>query len=488
MRRRSSSQPSLLTTTVVAQWLNYPTPGVPRLPDGKPDLSAPAPRTADGKPDLSGIWSGAGPSYRFNIAQDLETKDIQPWAEALFIKRVRDARMDSPLSKCLPVSVPYHNFFNLTRIVQTPALVVMLYESANVPPRTVFTDGRDLPKDPNPTWFGYSIGRWEGDTLVITSAGFNDQGWLDSSGHPQTESLRLTERLRRRDFGHMDYEITVDDPKVFTRPFTIKRERLLSPDTQLLEDVCENERSRARMSGDTGVRLRPEQVAPLAGVYEIAPGREFTITVTEDLVFVRGLNEPRVPLLVQSETRFMSTTTPIGLEFFKDARGTVTHVHRARRCGRGTEGRSGRTLRHRRSDRSDHRRRADRRGGGHARGADRPSPLRGSGEASVPASPLTADSYAALEKRCGTPKAVSPESIAALRRARWVPFLHLDQAHRAKRRRSHRRNDSAPRRAASPTRFNLFVFVDGAIRGHGVADADDAGARRRGRRRSHHRR
>ena len=171
----------------------------------------------------------------------------------------------------------------------------MLYESANVPPRTIFTDGRDLPKDPNPTWFGYSIGRWEGDTLVITSAGFNDQGWLDSSGHPQTESLRLTERLRRRDFGHLDYEITVDDPKVFTKPFTIKRERTLSPDTQLLEDVCENERSRVRMSGDTGVRLRPEQVAPLAGVYELAPGREFTVTVTEDLVFVRGLNEPEGP-------------------------------------------------------------------------------------------------------------------------------------------------------------------------------------------------
>jgi len=243
---------SLLSTPVIAQWLNYPTPGVPRLPDGKPNLSAPVPKALDGKPDLSGIWSGAGPSYRFNIAQDLEAKDIQPWAEALFIKRVRDSRMDSPLSKCLPVSVPYHNFFNLTRIVQTPSLVVMLYESANVPPRTIFTDGRDLPKDPNPTWFGYSIGRWEGETLVITSAGFNDQGWLDSSGHPQTESLRLTERLRRRDYGHLEYEITVDDPKVFTRPFTIKRERTLSPDTQLLEDVCENERSRVRMSGDTG--------------------------------------------------------------------------------------------------------------------------------------------------------------------------------------------------------------------------------------------
>jgi hypothetical protein len=316
----------LLTPTVAAQWLNYPTPGVPRLPDGKPDLSAPVPRAPDGKPDLSGIWSGAGPSYRFNIAQDLDTKDIHPWAEALFIQRVRDARMDSPLSKCLPVSVPYHNFFNLTRIVQTPALIVMLYESANVPPRTIFTDGRDLPKDPNPTWFGYSIGRWEGDTLIVTTAGFNDQGWLDSSGHPQTESLRLTERLRRRDFGHLDYEITVDDPKVFTKPFTIKRERLLSPDTQLLEDVCENERSRAHMSGDTGVRLRPDQVAPLGGDYEIAPGRELTIAVIGDQVYLRGLNEPKVPLLVQSETKFMSTTTPIGLEFVKDARGSVTHV------------------------------------------------------------------------------------------------------------------------------------------------------------------
>jgi hypothetical protein len=317
---------SLLATPVAAQWLNYPTPGVPRLADGKPNLAAPAPRAPDGKPDLSGIWSGAGPSYRFNIAQDLEPKDIQPWAEALFVQRVRDARMDSPLSKCLPVSVPYHNFFNLTRIVQTPALIVMLYESANVPPRTVFTDGRDLPKDPNPAWFGYSVGRWEGETLVITSAGFSDKGWLDSAGHPQTESLRLTERLRRRDFGHLDYEITVDDPKVFTRPFTIARERLLSPDTTLLEDVCENERSRAHMSGDTGLRLRPEQVAPYAGVYEIAPGREFTIAVTDDLVFVRGLNEPKLPLLVQSETKFMSTATPTGFEFVKDARGSVTHV------------------------------------------------------------------------------------------------------------------------------------------------------------------
>jgi len=213
---------SLLSTTAAAQWLKYPTPGTPRLSDGTPNMTAPTPRTADGKPDLSGVWRGAGPLYRFNIAEDLKPEDIQPWAEALFLQRVRDSRKDSPLARCLPVSIPFHNFFNLTRIVQTPGLVLILYESPNSPHRTVFTDGRDLPKDANPTWLGYSVGRWEGDTFMVTTTGFNDKGWLDSAGHPQTESLRITERLRRRDFGHMDFEMTIDDPKVFTRPFTVK--------------------------------------------------------------------------------------------------------------------------------------------------------------------------------------------------------------------------------------------------------------------------
>jgi hypothetical protein len=311
---------------VAAQWINYPTPGIPRLPDGKPDLSAPVPRLADGKPDLSGIWRGAGPLYRFNIAQDLEPQDIQPWAEELFLQRVRDSRKDSPLAKCLPVSVPYHNFFNLMRIVQTPPLMVMLYEAPNGPHRTVFTDGRDLPKDPNPAWLGYSVGRWEGDTLLVTTAGFNDSGWLDSAGHPQTESLRVTERMRRRDFGHMEYEITIDDPNVFTKPFSVKAVRLLAPDTDLLEDVCENELDQRRLSGDTGIRLRPELLATYAGVYELAPGREAVVTAVGDLLFVKGLNEPKLPLLVTSETHFMSTATPNGFEFVKDAQGNVTHL------------------------------------------------------------------------------------------------------------------------------------------------------------------
>jgi len=316
---------SLLPAGAAAQWTN-PTPGLPRLPDGKPNLSAPAPKALDGKPDLTGVWRGAAPIYRFNIAQDLKPEDIQPWAEALFLQRVRDSRKDSPLAHCQPVSVPFHDFFDLVRIVQNPAMIVMMFESPNSPHRIVFTDGRELPKDPNPTRLGYSIGRWEGDTLVVTTTGFNDRGWLDSAGHPQTESLRVTERFRRRDVGHMDFEITIDDPKVFTKPFTVKAERQLAPDTEVMEDVCENEIDRAHLSGDTGMRLSPQQVAPYAGVYELAPGRQFTITVTGDLVFVQGLNEPRLPLLVQSETHFMSTATPNGFEFVKDAQGRVTHI------------------------------------------------------------------------------------------------------------------------------------------------------------------
>ena len=239
---------SLAAVPATGQWINYRAPGAPRLPDGSVNLSAPTPRTADGHPDLSGVWSGAGPMYRFNIAQDLQPGDVKPWAEALFLQRLRDSRKDSPLARCLPVSVPYHNFFNLTRFVQTPAMLVMSYESPNSPYRTIYTDGRPLPVDPNPAWFGYSIGRWEGDTLVVTTAGFNDRAWLDSAGHPQTETLRLTERIRRRDFGHMDFEMTLDDPAVFTKPVTIKTQRVLAPDTDILEDFCENEKDQHHFS------------------------------------------------------------------------------------------------------------------------------------------------------------------------------------------------------------------------------------------------
>ena len=158
------------------------------------------------------------------------------------------------------------------------------------------------------------------------TAGFNDRAWLDSAGHPQTESLRLTERIRRRDFGHMDFETTIDDPKVFTKPFTIKTERVLAPDTDLLEDVCENEKSRQHFSQAAGVAVSPAVIAAYAGVYDMGAGREAVVTAEGDLLFVKGLNEPKLPLLAQSDTHFLSTATPTGFEFVKDAQGRVTHM------------------------------------------------------------------------------------------------------------------------------------------------------------------
>ena len=184
--------------------------------------------------------------------------------------------------------------------------------------RTVFTDGRDLPKDPNPTWMGYSVGRWEGDTLVVTTAGFNDRGWLDIEGHPHTEALKITERFHRRDFGHMDLEMTVDDPKTFTRPFSFRMDKTLMPDTDLLESVCENDRSVTHMLGGTGAKLAPEVLARYVGAYEYGPGRPATIGVEGDLLFLQeGTNPLRFPFAPTpgSETVFVARTNGDVLEF-----------------------------------------------------------------------------------------------------------------------------------------------------------------------------
>src|SRR5215470_3128397 len=257
---------ALAALPAAAQWIGIKAPGIPRLPDGKPNLSAPAPRIADGKPDLSGIWRGGGGRFDYDVAQGLKPEDIQPWAEALRRERVADFRKDSPLARCLPVSLPFHNSRDLSRIVQTPGLIVILYESPNSPHRTIFTDGRELPKDPNPTWLGYSVGRWEGDTLVVNSSGFNDQGWLDVGGNPQTESLRLTERFRRPDFGHLQLEVTFEDPKTFTKPFTLRTNKTYVADTEIFEDVCENERDSTHLR--SGVKVSPETLAKYAGAYD----------------------------------------------------------------------------------------------------------------------------------------------------------------------------------------------------------------------------
>jgi hypothetical protein len=318
----------LLSTAAPAQWLDYPAPGIPRTADGKPNLAAPAPKASDGKPDLSGVWRGPGAgSYDRNVATDLKPSDIQPWAEALYQQRVRDMGKDAPRANCLPDPFPYYHMVDLARFVQTPGLIVILYQgTTNSVHRTIFTDGRPLPKDPNPTWMGYSVGHWDRDTLVVDTAGFNDRSWLDIEGHPHTEALHITERFRRRDFGHMDLEMTIDDPKAFTRPFSFRMDKTLTPDTDLFESVCENDRSVPHMLGGTEItRLAPEVLSRYAGTYEYAPGRRAVISSEGDLLFLQeGPNPLKIPLAPRSETVFVLRPNGDWVEFSRDARGAVT--------------------------------------------------------------------------------------------------------------------------------------------------------------------
>jgi hypothetical protein len=258
-----------------AQWLNHPTPGIPRTRDGKPNLSAPAPRASNGKPDLSGVWqTEPAPSaeferllgdasafvvpgddlrtfskYFFNVLADFKPEEAPIRPEAAELSRKRAASSLSPSSHCLPIGIPAAGLLSYApfKVVQTPGLIVIMYEVDNTH-RQVYTDGRKLPEDPQPAWLGYSAGRWEGDTLVVDTAGFNDKSWLDAFGHPHSEALRVQERYRRRDFGHMDVHVTLDDPKVFTKPFTFKYTQLLVPDGDILESFCaENEKDRSHL-------------------------------------------------------------------------------------------------------------------------------------------------------------------------------------------------------------------------------------------------
>jgi hypothetical protein len=243
---------SAISTPARAQWDNIKTPAIPRTKDGKPDLSAPAPKTADGKGDLTGIWMPVGIKYLLNIAADLKPGEVpfQPWAETEFKRRMDTNMKDDPDARCLPSSMPRKDAITSPyKIIQLPNEVVFLYESRWTF-RQVFTDGRALPKDPQPSWDGYSVGHWEGDTLVVESNGFNDKTWLDSNGHPHTDALKVTERFRRKDFGHLEIQITIDDPKAYTKPWTVTEVPTLLADTELIEYICnENEKDLVHLVG-----------------------------------------------------------------------------------------------------------------------------------------------------------------------------------------------------------------------------------------------
>jgi hypothetical protein len=268
---------AVLSVSLHAQWASYPTPGVPRTADGKPILDGPAPKTADGKVDFSGIWglgfgggggcgrgAGAGgapptppppdpnaipTSQFFEVAGRGYALPLQPWAAELKKRRMADNSKDNPDVWCLPIGLmQYHNHPQPRQIVQTKNLMLITYES-NYGLRYIYMDGRPAPNnDPTPWWFGYSRGWWEGDdTLVIETTNFRGDeraGWLDVNGSPYTDALKMTERFRRPTFGTMQIDVTIDDPKAYTKPFTVRVNHRLMVDTEMIEFICnENEQS-----------------------------------------------------------------------------------------------------------------------------------------------------------------------------------------------------------------------------------------------------
>jgi len=228
-----------------AQWINIKTAGIPRTQDGKPNLTAPAPKMPDGKPDLSGLWD-ADRRFLVNIAVNLKDEDLgmKPEALRLYNQRKDGSRAkEEPDANCLPQGVPKIDAAPVPwKLVQGPRQVTILYEAFTLF-REIFTDGRDFPPDMNPAWLGYSIGHWDGDTLVVETRGFNGKIWLDQAGHPASDALHVTERFHRKDFGHMDLAITIDDPKMYDKVWTVHESPTLLADTELLEFNCnENER------------------------------------------------------------------------------------------------------------------------------------------------------------------------------------------------------------------------------------------------------
>ena len=251
-----------------AQWLNNRDSTTSRPLDARPDLSAPAPRL-NGKPDLSGLWQAErtpvaefvrvlGPGlpdiqpdlnettkHVINVFWDVNPGELplRPEAVALTEQRQKSGR-DFQSAYCLPSSLPAATLILNVKMIQAAGEIVVLHGNGD-PARQIYVDGRSLPQNPDPSWMGTSAGRWQDDTLVVETTGFQERAWLDAFGHPRSEAMRITERYRRRDVGHMDLEMTFDDAKYYTRPFGFKTTLTLIPDGDVLEYVCtENQKFR----------------------------------------------------------------------------------------------------------------------------------------------------------------------------------------------------------------------------------------------------
>jgi hypothetical protein len=335
-----------------AQWLKHPTPGIPRTTDGKPDFAAATPRAPDGKPDLSGLWAKMSPKYARNIAADLKSDEIRPWARALVEQRREDLGKDGMQVRCLPLGPAYATSGDSTgsemvRIVQTSQLIVML--NPDLTYRQIWLDGRVLESEPNPSWMGYSVGHWEGDALVVESVGFHAGTWLDRDGNPHTEKLRVTERYRRPSFGSLEVEVTLSDPDAYARPWTVKTAATYAADTEMLEWVC-NEgagRSLVHWVGTAADERKNEVKVPAAilsryvGTYVEQPpfwrtaqlaaspvpsGRTLQITIEDGRLVGDMDGRGKQPLVAISNTEFTGLYG-LGVEFIDGSAGGLYVKH-----------------------------------------------------------------------------------------------------------------------------------------------------------------
>jgi hypothetical protein len=322
---------SAVISPVAAQWLDHPTRGIPRTADGKPNLAAPAPRTPDGKPDLSGLWTRTSRTNTNFMPVDAES------VNAVVLERAENFGKESMRASCLPEGPGYLYArgpdlnWAMLKVVQTPSLIVILHPDLTY--RQIFMDGRELEADANPSWMGYSVGRWEGETLVVESAGYNDRTWLDL-GYPHTEGLRAIERYRRSDFGHLAIEVELHDPALYTAPWKATIGAEFAADTELLEYVCnENKTFHEHWVGTRSdaerseIALAADTLAKYAGIYterppfwqDAAVARVFEITFSDGALFLG-----RTRLSPQSETVFVNSG--LAIEFVKNAQGVPSSL------------------------------------------------------------------------------------------------------------------------------------------------------------------
>jgi hypothetical protein len=312
-----------------AQWVDRKTPGLPRKADGTPNLAAPAPRGPNGKPDLTGVWNAEAPASR------AAAENLQPWVNNLVRQRQQEYFKTRPAYQCLPSGPEAEKFGGWKRILQTPTAIAILSDDLTF--RVIHMDGRQLEANPAPSWSGYSVGRWEGDTLVVDSNGFNDKTWASRYGVSHTNALRMTERYRRADVGHLHVEVTFTDPGAYVKPWGFTVDMKLEADTEMLESVCEHSSDEwaggLSDAANRAVTVSPEVLKKYVGVYSgIYQGNPRTVEVSlsgDQLIAKSVTGEPIEtgaprPLVPQSQTLFEGLG--LGYQFIVDDKGVATDV------------------------------------------------------------------------------------------------------------------------------------------------------------------